>query len=248
MKRLVLVLDCGATNVKACLVDETGNIVATHSMPNETIPDPEFTGGLIWDVRDIWKKMIICIRKVCNVPINKQIAAVTVTSFGVDGAPMKKDGSLCYPAISWQCKRTEESEKSIGRYFDPEWLYKTTGLQSYHFNTINKLIWFKENRPEVLECMDYYVFMPSIFLYFMTGEFITDATMAGTSMLTDIKNRKFSAEIFNKLGITQDIFPYLVEPGAVVGKINNKTAYSTGLPVGIPVIASGHDTQFAILG
>ena len=37
MKKAVLILDCGATNVKTCLVDTTGNIISSYSLPNETI-------------------------------------------------------------------------------------------------------------------------------------------------------------------------------------------------------------------
>src|SRR5665647_1419643 len=124
---------------------------------------------------------------------------------------MKKDGTLCYPVISWQCSRTENIQKNISRYFDPEWLYQITGLQSYHFNTINKLIWLHENRPDVLQEMDYYVLMPSVILQRLTGEFVTDTTMAGTSMLTDIKRRNFSQNILEPLSLSTNIFPELVE-------------------------------------
>jgi len=248
MKKAVLILDCGATNVKACLVDTTGNIISSYSLPNETINDPYFKGGLIWDIDDIWKKLVSCSRKVCSEIRGIEIIAITVTSFGVDGAAMKKDGTLCYPVISWQCSRTESIAKNIQKYFDPEWLYQTTGLQSYHFNTIHKLIWLRENRPEVLMNMDYYVFMPSLFLYRLSGEFVTDTTMAGTSMLADTKLRSFSEDILKKIGLKKDIIPPLVEPGTVLGKVKADVSEALGIKSGIEVVACGHDTQFAILG
>src|SRR5665647_781909 len=161
---------------------------------------------------------------------------------------MKKDGTLCYPVISWQCSRTENIQKNISRYFDPEWLYQITGLQSYHFNTINKLIWLHENRPDVLQEMDYYVLMPSLILQRLTGAFVTDTTMAGTSMLLQVRKRAFSSEILNKLGLDSSIFPPISEPGSVIGKTTKEAAEKLGINRGIPVIAAGHDTQFAIMG
>jgi L-fuculokinase len=172
---------------------------------------------------------------------------VTVTTFGVDGAAMKKDGTCCYPAISWQCSRTQPVEKNIGRYFEPDELYRITGLQSYHFNTIHKLIWLRENKPEVLDGMDYYVMMPSLLLYRLSGEFVTDTTMAGTTMLTDISKRNFSEEILAWLEISPVIFPQLVEPGTVIGRVTSDAAAALGIPAGIAVVAAGHDTQFAVL-
>lgn len=248
MLKSVLILDCGATNVKACLVDARGKIIASHSLANETVPDPNYAGGLIWDIESIWNKLSVCSRKICSEIQDTEITAVTVTTFGVDGAAMKADGSLCYPVISWQCSRTGEIEKNIGKYFDPEWLYRVSGLQSYHFNTIHKLIWLRENRPDVLKEMDHYVLMPSLILYKLTGRFVTDATMAGTSMLTDLKKRTFSGEILKPLGLDESIFPPMAEPGTIIGKLTGPAAGSLGIQPGTPVVAAGHDTQFAIVG
>jgi len=39
-----------------------------------------------------------------------------------------------------------------------------------------------------------------------------------------------------------------VEAGTVIGKINTKASAETALPTGTPVVATGHDTQFAIFG
>ncbi len=44
--------------------------------------------------------------------------------------------------------------------------------------------------------------------------------MAGTSMLTDLKKRDFSDEILQPLGLDRSIFPPMVEPGAIIGKVN----------------------------
>ena len=247
MQPSILILDCGATNVRACLVASTGRIIATHSLPNETIPDPFYPGGLIWDIDDIWKKLATCSRKVCESASDKEITGVTVTTFGVDGAAMKKDGTLGYPVISWQCSRTESIEKNMDKYFDPEWLYKETGLQSYHFNTIHKLIWLCENRPDVIKEMDYYVMMPSMILQRLSGEFVTDTTMAGTSMLTSLRSRSFSSEILHTLGLQSSAFPQLTEPGTIIGRVTDRAADSLGIRAGTAVIVAGHDTQFAIL-
>lgn len=247
MRRSILVLDCGATNVKACLVDTGGQIIASHSLPNATVPDPYHADGLIWDIDDIWNKLAACSRKTLAEAGNADVLGVTVTTFGVDGAAMKKDGTLCYPVISWQCSRTGAIAVNIEKYVDREWLYQTTGLQSYHFNTIHKLIWLRENRPDVLEEMDYYVLMPSLILQRLSGEFVTDTTMAGTSMLTELKTRSFSADILASMGLSPAIFPTLTEPGTMIGEVIPHAADELGIRNGTAVIAAGHDTQFAIL-
>jgi L-fuculokinase len=248
MNRSVLVLDCGATNVKACLVDESGSVLSSFSEANLTKEDPFFKGGLIWDFQEIFEKLSRCIRKVLADSQDTKTIAVTATSFGVDGAVIGRDGSVIYPVISWQCNRTKESEQHLDQFLDRDWLYNETGLQSYHFNTINKMVWLKENRHEIFKDTGKFVLMPSLILWLLSGEMVTDSTMAGTTMLTSLKKRKFSDEIFWKLGLDMNSFPSLTEPGTVIGKLTKNAAVKLGLPVGLPVITSGHDTQFAIIG
>jgi len=95
--------------------------------------------------------------------------------------------------------------------------------------------------------MDAFVFMPSIFVQKLTGEFITDKTMLGTSMLGDLKTRSASKEILQTIGI-ENKFPNLVEAGSIVGRIQSKAAIETGLPENLSVLSAGHDTQFALFG
>ncbi len=246
-QKIIIVLDCGATNVRAVAINEKGNILAQESYSNNTQPDPYFNGGLIWDVDEIWGKLVKAAKQVLSLINKNEIIGVTVTSFGVDGAPMKKSGELLYPVISWACQRTAPIMENIEKYISLEKLYEISGVNTFSFNTINKLIWFKENKPEILDQMDHFAFMPSVFIHKLCGEFATDITMAGTSMMTDIKTRGFSEEILDTIGL-QNKFPHLVEPGETIGKINRKASVETGIPSGVPVIASGHDTQFAIFG
>ncbi len=248
MEKIVLVLDCGATNIRTIAVSPSGHIVAVSAVPNNTQPDPYYPEYRIWDMEEIWQKFSKTTREVLGKINAKQIVAITVTTFGVDGAPFTADGKMLYPVISWQCPRTSAVMENIDKYITTEELFRISGLQPYNFNTITKLIWLKENRPEVVEQMDYFLFISSIFLYYLTGEMVTDMTMAGTSMLTDLKQRRFSDKIMESIGFSPTVFPELCEPGSIVGKTGKKAGRSLGLPEGIPVVATGHDTQYAIYG
>ena len=247
-QKTILVLDCGATNVRTIAVSERGEILASYSLPNNTQPDPENKNYRIWDVDEIWNKFRTTTGKVLERIEQENIAGITVTAFGVDGAPFNKSGKMLYPVISWQCPRTEPVMQNISKYISLEQLYRINGIQPFNFNTINKLIWLKENRHPIFDQMDYFIFIPSIFLYFLTGEMVTDSSMAGTSMLTDLRKRSFSQEILGSIGISDNIFPQMAEPGKVIGKITHQASIETGIPAGIPVVAAGHDTQFAIFG
>ena len=247
-EKIILVLDCGATNVRTIAVNEFGNIIQSHSLPNNTRPDPADENLVIWDVYEIWNKFKETTSEVLGKINKSNIAGVTVTAFGVDGAPFDKDGNMLHPVISWQCSRTEAIMNSIDKYISVSDLYNISGVQPFHFNTINKLVWYKENRPELLDKTDSYLFIPSIFTYFLTGEMSNDSSMAGTSMLSDLKTRSFSDKILESIGVSKEIFPNCLEPGEQIGEVSSEAQQQTGIPIGTPVIASGHDTQFAVYG
>jgi len=245
---LVIVLDCGATNIRAVAVDVEGGVVSSASMPNNPRPQPGKKDMVIWDLDEIWSKMCRCAKKVLQEVPGESVKAITVTTFGADGAPVKEDGTLAYPIISWQCGRTEPMMLEINRLMDPWEVYQETGYQNFSFNTVLKFLWLKKNEPDVFSSMKKFLFTPGLISQKLTGELSVDATIASTSVMMNLKERKWSDKMLNLLGIDESIFPRWVEPGDVIGEVLSQAASESGLPSGIPVIACGHDTQFAPLG
>lgn len=90
--------------------------------------------------------------------------------------------------------------------------------------------------------------MPSIFSFYLTGEMVNDITMAGTSMLTNPATRSYSKNIISKINFPFEKIGTTVEAGTITGKINARASSETNIPAGVPVVATGHDTQFAIFG
>jgi L-fuculokinase len=242
----VLVLDCGATNVRAIAVSSEGEILSIRSVPNSASPDPGFPGGKVWDHERIWRDFSQCSREVIAETGADRIGAVTVTTFGVDGTLVDKKGAPIHPVISWQCERTSSVVKDV-ELLVPE-LYQRSGVQSFHFNSIYKLAWLRKNRPDVVKNAHAWLFISNLFQHRMTGKFATDVTMAGTSMLTDLVSRDFSDDTLGALGIDPSLFPQKAEAGSVVGELMALPAADLGLPAGLPVVSTGHDTQFAIFG
>ncbi|QZT38874.1 L-fuculokinase [Halosquirtibacter xylanolyticus] len=247
-KEIAIVFDCGATNVKVVAMDIDGHIVASHSMSNETDKDPFFEGGIIWDMEKLWGKLCSLSKMVMEEIDTSRIVGVTVTTFGVDGTLVDEGGDPLYPIISWQCPRTTSIMERIDKYMPLEKVYEISGVYPYAFNTINKLIWFKENRAELLDSSSRFLFIPSILSSKLTGVLKNDATMLGTSMMGDIGQRACSDSICRTLGVDPDIFGEIAEPGERAGAVTQEAEALTGIPKDVPVFMAGHDTQFALIG
>lgn len=244
----VLCLDCGATNVRAILVDEKGNLVAKASQPNATDTGAENAQYHVWNAERILKQLAECTRKILSEVDAAQIKGITITTFGVDGALVDAQGELLYPVISWKCPRTAEVMKNIEKYIPQHKLNSISGVGEFAFNTIYKLIWIKENRPELLEQAHAWLFISNILAHRLTGVMATDRTMAGTSQMTDLTTGDWSNEILGTLGVSKSLFPPMVNAGEVIGNLTPAACELLGLPCSVPVVSSGHDTQFALFG
>lgn len=245
---IVIVFDCGATNIRVIAINSKGEILASESSPNNARPDPFYPTYRIWDVKEIWSKMCLASQKVVSRINPNHISGVTVTTFGVDGTLFDKSGNMLYPVISWQCERTNQIMQNIDKYLPLNELYSESGVLPFSFNTINKLIWFAEQKPDLVEKCSTFLFMSSIIAYYLTGEMVNDITMAGTSMLTSLKTRGFSGNIISKINFPFEKMGIPVEPGTITGQIISTACTMTHIPAGTPVVATGHDTQFAIFG
>lgn len=244
----VLCLDCGATNVRSILVNEKGELVAKASRPNSTDTGSENAQYHVWNADRILKQLAECTHEILPKVDAAQIKGVTITTFGVDGALVNAQGELLYPVISWKCPRTAEVMKNISKYLPQSKLNEISGVGEFAFNTIYKLIWIKENRPELLEQAHAWLFISNILAHRLTGVMATDRTMAGTSQMTDLATGDWSEEIHGTLGIRKDLFPPMVNAGDVIGHLTPAACELLGVPNAVPVVSTGHDTQFALFG
>lgn len=246
---LVLVLDCGSTNIRAVAVNPAGRLVCQVRRPNRAVPQPGGEPGwMVWDLEEIWDKLSQAVRKISTTVGPENIEAVILTTWGADGAPIRRDGTLTYPPISWQCPRTKKIAAEIVNQM-PAWeIFKITGYQIISFNTLLRMIWLRQNAPQTLDEAYTWLMMPGLLVYRLTGKSHIEPTSASTMMAMDLGRREWSTQLLELAGLDADFFPEWSQPAEIVGQVTNQASEQCGLPKGIPVIAGGHDTQFALIG
>jgi len=249
-KDVLVGVDVGATGIKVGVFDVEGNELAVASRRNGPVPQP---GGdpswLTWDGDDIWRKICECCREnIATVGCAGRVRGLSVTGFGVDGAPMAKDGMQLYPLSSWHCSRAVPQTHWLAQQMDLWRLYQITGFHNYPIQTINRLRWLKDNVPQVLEKAYKWLMIQDYIVHRFTGEFSTEITIASTTTLLDLAKGQWCDELFRLIGVDKAIFPPISFPGTVVGKIHRRAAEQSGLPEGTPVVAGGHDCEIGALG
>lgn len=236
-------IDLGSTNLKAIVYDTEGNAVARANRPTQRFnPYDDHPQWAIWKPEQIWGGVSESLREaISQLDDPSRIRGVAVTGMGMDGVPLDRDGQWLYPFISWHCPRTEPQNQWWLEHVGPEKQFATGGNQIWVFNTALRILWMKENEPDILERTHKWVLIEDFINYMLSGVLATDYTMASTTLLFDQRAQQWSDEMLDLSGIDRDLLCDPKPSGTVLGEVHTAAAEATGLPKGTPVVLGGHD-------
>lgn len=243
MAKRVLAFDFGASSGRAIIGTlDNGKITLNevHRFSNDPVT---VNGTFYWDVLRLFHEIKQGLLKA------KQAGgfdSIGIDTWGVDFGLLDKDGVLLENPVHYRDKRNIGMVEKAAKYIGKDEMYKLTGIQFMDFNTAFQLLSIKENRPELLARAESLLFMPDLFAYFLTGNKVSEYSIATTSQLVDINTRDWSKEMLKKLGLPEKIFNRIVPSGSVTGYLSDEICEELGLEK-VPVIAvCGHDTQSAV--
>jgi len=131
---------------------------------------------------------------------------------------------------------------------DEKNILSITGVAIDPIYSASKILWLKENVSQVYEKTAYFLCAKDYIVYKLTGEIVTDYSMASRTLLFDVTNRKWSTEICTSLDIPIEKLPLVKDSVTVVGEVSSKASQETSLPKGLPVVNGGGDRPCECLG
>ncbi|HPD45458.1 MAG TPA: FGGY family carbohydrate kinase [Anaerohalosphaeraceae bacterium] len=236
-------IDIGSTTLKAVIYDLAGNAVAHAARPTERFhPYPEHPDWAVWKPEQIWGGVCDALRQATAQLDNPaDIKGVAVTGMGMDGLPIDADGNWLYPFISWHCPRTEPQHRWWMENIGPQRQFAIGGNQIWVFNTALRLLWMKENEPDILARTHKWLLIEDFVNYMLCGVCATDHSMASTTLLFDQRKRVWSDELIDAAGIDRRLLCDPLPSGTPIGTVHAAAAAATGLAEGTPVVLGGHD-------
>ncbi|WP_080848929.1 xylulokinase [Cytobacillus gottheilii] len=161
---------------------------------------------------------------------------------------LDQDKEVLRNAILWNDTRTTEQCKQIYEAVGKQTLLEITKNPALEGFTLPKILWVKENEPEIYQ-RAYTFMLPKDYLRFrMTGNMHTEYSDAAGTLLLNVAKRKWSSELLNLFEIPLKLCPPLVESHAYVGTIQSEFASQTGLSEATKVFAGGADNACGAIG
>lgn len=245
----LLGLDIGTSSCKSIIINENGEKVAS-STTNYPIFHPKDN----WSEQnpdDWWKATIKAIKKVVK---KSKLNSNDIVSLGLTGQmhgliALDDNNDVLRPAILWNDQRTsQQCSNIVSAVGGNDQLLKYTNNTMLNGYTAPKLIWLRENEPEIFEKIKI-ILNPKDFIRFkLTGKFATDVSDASGTGLFNVKKRKWSKKLLNILDIPEHILPPVYESTEVTGIVKKSICKALGLKEGIIVAAGGGDAVVQTTG
>ena len=241
-------IDTSTTSSKALLIDERGEVIAVASNPH-TLQTPK----PLWseqNPREWWDAVAASIKSVLEKAgvSGEQVGAVGLTGQMHGLVLLDEAGDVLRPAILWNDQRTQSQCDEIHRIIGKERFIRITGNVALTGFTAPKILWVKENEPDVYAKAKH-VLLPKDYVRLkLTGEYAMDKADGAGTVLFDLKARDWSDEVLSALEIPRAWMPKTFEGTEFTGYVTEEAAALTGLKVGTPVAAGGGDQAAGAVG
>lgn len=241
-------IDISTTSAKAVIIDEMGKVLSIGSTP-QPISQPK----PLWSEQnpaDWWDGVVNSIREALS---EASLSGGDIAGIGLTGqmhglVMLDGEGLVLRPSILWNDQRTQAQCDYMTEKIGFERLIELTGNRALTGFTAPKILWVRNNEPDVYARCAHILLPKDYIRYKLTGDYATDlAGAAGTSLL-NVAQRDWSQEVIDALDIPRAWLPEVHEGTEVTGVISAETADLTGLSAGTPVFGGGGDQAAGAVG
>lgn len=240
-----LAIDLGATSGRAILGSiEDGKLSMREisRFPNTIVRHDD--GHCYWDFDTLMEHILESLKAVANDSV--KLSSIGIDTWGVDVVFFDENARPLDRPFSYRDPHTTGAPEIFFGRIPRSRVYDTTGIQVMDFNTLFQLHTLRRNSYAHLDTAHRILFMPDAVAYMLTGEAVTESTIASTSQMYDSRTGQFVSELLNELQLSENQFGRLVNPGDIVGTLSQAVQAATGMGP-VPVVAvAGHDTASAV--
>ena len=246
--KAILGIDIGTSGTKSVLFDEEGNALA-----KATVEYPLYQPQNGWaeqDPEDWWR----AVRESVSAVVRESGAQPSdIRGVGLSGqmhglVMLDENGKVLRNAILWCDGRTQKQCDEITAAIGPRDLIGITANPALPGFTAGKILWVRENEPDLYKKCKHILLPKDYIRYKLTGEFATEVSDASGMNLLDVPKRAWSETVLNALDIDPALLGRMYESCEVTGQITASASETTGLAVGTPVVGGAGDNAAAAIG
>ncbi len=239
-------LDVGTTGCKAVVFSEGGRPLGASY--REYGIDADREGKAEQDTAEVWSLTRRVLAEAVERAGGPDIAGLSLSVQGDAIIPLGADGEPVYPAILGMDYRSAPQAAACAERFGSEALFRRTGMRPHAINSLSKLLWLREARPEVWAHTRKVATYADFILGRLGAPGFIDLTMASRTMAWDIQRGDWADDLLADLGLDRSLFSTAVPTGTMCGRLDPALAASLGITGDMTLVAGAHDQPAGAIG
>jgi xylulokinase len=241
-------IDLGTTGCKAAVYDEHGECWGESYLEYGLITLSPVM--IEQDPHAWWSLTSQAIQEsLTNAGIDRSgVKGISVSSQGISFVLLDREGEPLGNAVNWLDGRAfDECDEILLRYA-PHEIFAITGKRIAPFYVLPKLMWVRKHQPEIWQQANTMLMGHDYLVYRLCGELVTDHSMAGGTLLYDLRTSTWCQELLETFEIPGELLPCIHWSGTPIGRLRPAVAELLGLPLATMVAVGGQDQKCAALG
>jgi len=246
----LMAIDAGTGSVRAVIFDTKGNQISVAQKEWIHLEEAGVPHSMGFDTKSNWDLTVWCIQEALkNANLQgSDILAVSATSMREGIVLYDKEGEALWGVANVDARADKEVRFLKEQYEGIEESFYATSGQTFALGALPRILWLKNNRPEIYEKVVSISMIGDWILAKLSGVIATDPSNGGTTGIYSLKKRAWEPDMAEKVGISSDIFPPSLEPGTVMGTVTSQASEQTGLSTSTKVVMGGGDVQLGAAG
>ncbi|MEK3722035.1 gluconokinase [Paenibacillus sp. FSL H8-0034] len=247
-KPYIIAADLGTTSAKTLVIDRDGRVLASHSVeypmytprPDMAEQDPdEIFAALLTSVQAVIAKARI---------LPSQILCVSFSSAMHSLIAVDRELNLLTPNIIWADNRSVGYVKVLNEQLDGHQIYMNTGTPIHPMSPLLKLMWLRDNQPDVFEHAHKFIGIKEYIFAKLFGQYVIDYSIASTTGLFNLRKLDWDEQAMKACGVRREQLPDPVSTTHHLAGMKQQYAQAMGLHADTPFVLGAADGVLANLG
>lgn len=243
---MLLIFDIGTSSMRAMLIEDRGQICKKIQKKYvlSYLPD----GGVEMELISLDAALLECLEEMGDYCRKEhlRVEGISVTSQRSSVIPMGRDEKPVFRALMWQDRRCASVLERMASH--EKRIFEISGMRPSPVPSAPKMRYIKEYMPEIYDKTEKLIGFQEYVLHWLTGEYVTDTSIASRTCLYDLCGNTWSEELLYLFGLDGEKLCSLTPVGSVIGECREAVQRTLGSETRILVVTAGGDQQCAALG
>ncbi len=244
----VIGIDIGTTSTKTVVFTEKGKVVASHA-----VDYPIIQPKVGWAEQD---PDVICaaVYKTVSVAIEKgNVLPEDISSIGISTAmhaliAVDKNGAPLTRSIIWADNRSTKQSEKLLQHMNGHDIYRRTGTPIHPMSPLSKLLWMKEEEPELYRGAYKFISIKEYVIYQLFSRYVVDYSIASATGLFNLETLNWDEEVLTMLHMSPEQLSKPVPTTYILSGMKPELAQKMGIREDTPVVIGASDGVLANVG